>query len=125
MVDSKESKKIHGMCMQLFLYSYNFFRAKIKEPKALTDSVLMGHRFTAEEALSGRIVEKICDMEELLDTAVQMGQAAVGKNKLNRDAVKHSKKDLYSDIISVFQNENLSRQGILQAFSQFNRKSRL
>ena len=85
----------------------------------------MGHRFTAEEALSGRIVEKVCDMEELLDTAVQMGQAAVGKNKLDRDAFKHLKSDLYSDIISAFQNENLSRQGILQAFSQFNRKSRL
>ncbi|KAL9975119.1 hypothetical protein ACROYT_G012237 [Oculina patagonica] len=43
----------------------SLLRAKIKEPKALTDAVLIGHRFVAEEALSGGIVQKICDVEVL------------------------------------------------------------
>ena len=104
---------------------YVFFRARIKDPKALTDAVLMGRRLVAEEALSGGIVQKICDMEKLIDTAVQMGQAVTGKNNLDRDAVKNLKSDLYRDIVSIYQNNNLNRKGILQAFSQFGRKSKL
>ncbi len=85
----------------------------------------MGHRFVAEEALSGGIVQKICDMEELLDTAVQMGQAVVGKNNLNRDIVKHLKSEMYDDIIVAYQNDTLNRKGLVQGLSQFGRKSKL
>ncbi|KAJ7360590.1 hypothetical protein OS493_015698 [Desmophyllum pertusum] len=97
-------------------------RAKIKEPKVLTDVVLMGQRFVAEEALSGGIVQKICGIEELLDTAVEMGQAVVGQDNLNRDTVKHLKSTLYNDIISAYESENLSRKGVLQALTQFGSK---
>lgn len=100
-------------------------RAKIKDPKALTDAVFIGQWFVAEEALAGGIVQKVCDVEELLDTAVQMGKATIGKNNLSRDTVMHLKSDLYSDIVSACQNETLNSKGILQGFLQFGRKSKL
>lgn len=101
------------------------FRAKIKEPKALTDAMLMGWRFVAEEALSGGIVQKICDIEDLMNTAVHMGQAVIGQNIFKRATIKHLKSDLYSDIINAFQSKTVSRQGVLQGISQFDRKSKL
>ncbi|XP_020609016.1 enoyl-CoA delta isomerase 2, peroxisomal-like isoform X3 [Orbicella faveolata] len=100
-------------------------RAKIKEPKVLTDAVLMGWRFVAEEALSGGIVQKICDIEDLLNTAVHMGQAVIGQNIFKRDTIKHLKSQLYSDIINAFQSDTVSRQGVLQSIAQFDRKSKL
>ena len=104
------------------IYDNLLSRAKIKEPKVLTDVVLMGQRFVAEEALSGGIVQKICGIEELLNTAVEMGQAVVGQDNLNRDTVKHLKSTLYNDIISAYESENLSRKGVLQALTQFGSK---
>lgn len=85
----------------------------------------MGWRFVAEEALSSGIVQKICDVEDLLNTAVHMGQAVIGQNIFNRDAIEHLKSDLYSDIINAYQSDTVSRQGVLQGFAQFGRKSKL
>ena len=85
----------------------------------------MGWRFVAEEALSGGIVQKICDIEDLINTAVHMGQAVIGQNIFKRATIKHLKSDLYGDIIDAFQSKTISRQGVLQAIAQFDRKSKL
>lgn len=85
----------------------------------------MGWRFVAEEALSGGIVQKICDIEDLLNTAVRMGQAVIEQNIFKRDTIKQLKSHLYSDIINAFQSDTVSRQGILQSIAQFDRKSKL
>lgn len=79
----------------------------------------------AEEALSGGIVQKICDVEDLMKTAVQMGQAVIGQNDFKRDTIKHLKSHLYSDVINAFQSDIVSRQGVLQTIVQFDRKSKL
>lgn len=79
----------------------------------------------AEEALSGGIVQKICDIEDLLNTAVRMGQAVIEQNIFKRDTIKQLKSHLYSDIINAFQSDTVSRQGILQSIAQFDRKSKL
>lgn len=100
-------------------------RGKIKDSKVIADAVFMGRQFVAEEALAGGIVHKICDIEELLDTAVQMGKAAVGNITLNRASVMHLKSDLYSDIISAFQSQILKHKSLLKSFAQFGRKSKL
>ena len=101
------------------------FRAKIKEPKALTDAVLMAWYFVAEEALSGGIAQKICDIEDLLNTAVHMGQAAIGQNVFKRSTIKHLKSQLYCDIINAFQSDTVSSQEVRQSIAQFDRKSKL
>ena len=85
----------------------------------------MGWRFVAQEALSGGIVQKICAVEDLLSTAVHMGQAVIGQNIFKRDTIKLLKSHLYSDIINAFQSETVSRQGVLQSFAQFDWKSKL
>lgn len=100
-------------------------RGKIKDSKVIADAVFMGRQFVAEEALAGGIVHKICDIEELLDTAVQMGKAAIGNITLNRASVMHLKSDLYSDIISAFQSQILKHKSLLKSFAQFGRKSKL
>ena len=79
----------------------------------------------AEEALSGGIVQKICEVEDLLNTAVQMGQAVIGQNIFKRDTIKHLKSDIYSDIINAFQSDIVSRKWTLQSIAQFGRKSKL
>ena len=85
----------------------------------------MGWQFVAEEALSCGIVQKICDVKDLLNTAVHMSQAVIGQNIFKRDTIRHLKSHLYSDIINAFQSDTVSRQRILQSIAQFDRKSKL
>ena len=102
-----------------------YFRAKIKDSKTLSDAVLMGKRFVAEEALSGGIVHKICPVEELLETAVQIGQEAVGQNEFNRDFFKEFKSNLYRDIVNALQKHVLDGQKSLRLLFKFPRSSKL
>ena len=100
-------------------------RAKIKDPKILTDAVLMGKRFVAEEALSGGIIQKICSAEQLLDTAVQMGKEAVGEKKFKRDFFKDFKSNLYSDIVDAFKKQMSNTEESLIFISKFSLSSKL
>lgn len=100
-------------------------RAKIKDPKILTDAVLMGKHFVAEEALSGGIIQKICSAERLLDTAVQMGKEAVGEKKFKRDFFKDFRSNLYSDIVDAFKKQMSNTEESLIFISQFSLISKL
>ena len=102
-----------------------YFRAKIKDSKTLSDAVLMGKRFVAEEALSGGIVQKICPVEELLDTAVQMRQEAVGQNEFNRDFFKEFKSNLYREIVDAYKKHVVDGQKSLSMLFRFPRSSKL
>lgn len=101
------------------------FRAKIKDSKILSDAVLMGKRFVAEEALSGGIIQKICSAEQLLDTAVQMGKEAVEEKKFKRDFFKEFKTNLYSDIVDAFQRQISNTEESLKVISDFSLSSKL
>ena len=81
--------------------------------------MLMGKRFVAEEALAGGIVQKICPIEELLDTAVHMGQTAVGQTEFNRDFIKEFKSYLYSEVVDVFKRQVVNGEKNLNMLSQF------
>ncbi|CAH3138671.1 unnamed protein product [Porites lobata] len=100
-------------------------RAKIKDPKILSDAVLMGKRFVAEEALSGGIIQKVCSAEQLLDTAVQMGKEAVEEKKFKRDFFKEFKTNLYSDIVDAFQRQISNTEESLKVISDFSLSSKL
>ena len=100
-------------------FCHHLFRAKIKDPKTLTDAVLMGKRFVAEEALSGGIVEKICPVDELLSTAVQIGQTAVGQHQLNKNLLKVFKSDLYSEVVVALERQVVNRKKSFHTLFQF------
>ena len=84
-----------------------FFRDKIKDPIVLTDVVLTGKRFTAEECLASGLVQEICSAESLIDTAVEAGRKALGGRSINRDAMHMMKMDLYEDILDALMLKKL------------------
>lgn len=105
------------------MFCHNLFRAKIKDPKTLSDAVLMGKRFVAEEALSGGIVQKICTVEELLGTAVQMGQTTVGQQQLNRNLLKDFKSNLYCEAVDALKRQVVNTKKSFHTLSQVFRGS--
>jgi len=102
----------------IFFQSY-LFRAKITDPKALSDAMVMGKQFVAEEALSGGIVQKICPIEELLGTAVQLGQTAVGQHEFNRDFFREFKSNLYSEVVDAFKRQVVNGKKNYRMLSMF------
>ena len=84
------------------IFACSLCREKIKDPKTLSDAVLTGKRFAAQEAFSGGIVQKICPVEVLLVTAVQMGKTALGQHKLDRCVFTELRSNLYSDLVAAY-----------------------
>ena len=64
-------------------------------PAALRDAVLLGRRFTAEEALAAGIVDQVCDVEALLPKGLAMAEPLVTKE---RAIFSRLKTDLYGDL---------------------------
>ncbi len=57
----------------------------------------MGRLYTAEEALSNRIVQEICPVEQLKDRAIATALRLAGKEGLDRKILFTIKKDIYHD----------------------------
>lgn len=84
----------------------------------------MGKRFTAEEALYGGIVQKICPIEQLLGTAAEIGQAAVGNQQsINRNTFKVFKTDLYREIVDALKRQVVNTEKSFYTLSQMLRKN--
>jgi enoyl-CoA hydratase/carnithine racemase len=59
----------------------------------------MGKRYTADKALSSKLVDQICDNSELLNKAIEFGWTIVGQEKLDREQMTDLKSDLYQNVI--------------------------
>lgn len=60
-------------------------------------ALVLGRRYTAEEALEAKIISKVCPVEELRETAVKTGLQLAGKDGLNRGVLSAIKHDMYKD----------------------------
>ena len=58
---------------------------------------MLGKRYTAEEALSCKMVNEICPVEQLKKKAIAAGLRLAGKDGLDRKVLSGIKKDLYRD----------------------------
>ena len=58
-------------------------------------ALVLGKRYTAEEALSAKIVNEVCPVEELKVKAIEAGIRLSGKEGLDRHVLSTIKYDLY------------------------------
>lgn len=80
------------------IYLCIIHRAKILDSRVRTDVIIMGKKYTAEEALEAKLVEQICDDSELLNSAIQHGKSVVGSSVWDRKHMANLKSDLYWEV---------------------------
>ena len=68
--------------------------------QALHEAVVLGRRYTAEEAKESRIVEEVCPVSKLEERAVAAANKLAGKEGLNRGTLSAIKQDLYRDTLA-------------------------
>lgn len=61
------------------------------------EAIVLGRRYTAEEALASKMVQEICPVEQLKETAIAAGLRLAGKEGLDRKVLSTIKQDLYRD----------------------------
>ena len=61
----------------------------------LHKAAVLGHRFTADEAKEAKIVDEVCPMSELEETALAAAGRLAGKEGLDREMLALIKRDLY------------------------------
>ena len=82
-------------CTQVLACS---LRAKLPGGLATHEAMVLGKRFTAEEALHSRIVAKISPRETLMQTAFAFGHSLIKRTPYDRTSLRNMKKDLYDGI---------------------------
>ncbi len=60
-------------------------------------ALVLGKRYTCEEALATGMINEVCSMEQLRDRAITAGKRLAGKDGLNPITLSGVKKDLYRD----------------------------
>lgn len=102
---------------ELITFFFQCFRTKIVDPRVRTDAVVMGKRYTAEEAFKAKLVDQICDHSVLLETAIQIGRSVVGTNNWSRQIMSDIKQTLYSDVIEVKKQVNQWHKTALENYA--------
>jgi len=79
-----------------------FSRAKLP-PDQYTNCLLYGKRYTAEEAKKVGIVQDCCEMDQVVQRAVELANGVVSwqEEPYDRDVLSKMKEDLYRDIVQV------------------------
>ena len=70
-------------------------------PSQYTDSILIGKRYTADEAYKTGIVHTVCPEDIVLSTAIEQG-LHVSKENLDRDTLAQLKNGLNHPILQAF-----------------------
>mmetsp|Transcript_1684 Transcript_1684/g.5997 ORF Transcript_1684/g.5997 Transcript_1684/m.5997 type:complete len:234 (+) Transcript_1684:51-752(+) len=78
-------------------------KTRISDPGVLRDVMLVGKRYSAEQALSARIIDAMYPEEEVLSAAIELGHKLAAKNATHR-AVHGMKLALYSDVYTHLVN---------------------
>ncbi|OMH83534.1 Enoyl-CoA delta isomerase 1, peroxisomal [Zancudomyces culisetae] len=95
--------------MGLQIGTTTLIKQKVKDAGAVRRCTLMGHRYTADEAVKDGLVDYTADPENLLDAAVELGKQ-VSKKALNRgEALMKTKAEMYKDVIIYHHSEPLDK----------------
>ena len=71
-------------------------RARLPQPQ-LHAALILGTRYTSEEAVAAQIINEASPGNQLLERAVTAGHRLAGKNGLDRATLANLKKDTYRD----------------------------
>ena len=81
------------------------YRAKLPQP-TLHKAVVLGLRYTAEEAKEAGIVDEVCPVSKLEETALSAAMRLAGRDGLDRSTLSSIKQDLYRDTCTIL-NESV------------------
>ena len=93
-------------------------RERVRDSQILTDMILMGKRFTAEECLDAGLVDEICDLDVLIKRAVLIGRKALKGKVFSRDMMCAMKEDLYQHVIDSFMLQNTTHSSGVNKFGK-------
>lgn len=77
-------------------FSLPVFRARLPQAELHTAMVL-GKRYTAEEAKAVGIIKEVCPVSQLESRAIAAGNRLAGEDGLDRTTIAAIKHDLYRD----------------------------
>lgn len=66
-------------------------------------AIVLGTKYTAEEALEARIINEVCPIDDLQHRAMAAGKRLSGKDGLDRTTLIALKRDLYRDACIALQ----------------------
>jgi enoyl-CoA hydratase/carnithine racemase len=66
----------------------------------LHEAVVLGRRYTGEEAKESKMVDEVCPMSQLEERALAAANKLAGKDGLDRRTVAAIKRDLYRDTLT-------------------------
>ena len=79
-----------------------FFFPRSRFPQdALHEAVVLGRRYTAEEAKESKMVDEVCPMSQLEERALAAANKLAGKEGLDRRTLAAIKSDLYRDTVAA------------------------
>ncbi|XP_033755080.1 enoyl-CoA delta isomerase 1, peroxisomal-like [Pecten maximus] len=73
----------------------NLLSKKVLAMKSIREAVLFGKRVTADQAKELFLVDSMTELSDLIPTAKQVAQEALGPNGIDRDMLQKMKQDLY------------------------------
>ena len=76
------------------------YRATLPQP-TLHKAAVLGQRYTAEEAKEAGIVDEVCPMSKLEETALLAATRLTGRDGLDRRTLSSIKQDLYKDTCTI------------------------
>ena len=65
------------------------------------EAVVLGRRYTAEEAKESKMVDEVCPMSQLEERALAAANKLAGKEGLDRRTLAAIKSDLYRDTVTA------------------------
>ena len=65
------------------------------------EAVVLGRRYTAEEAKESKMVDEVCPMSQLEERALAAANKLAGKEGLDRRTLTTIKSDLYRDTVAA------------------------
>ena len=80
--------------------SSSFSRSRFPQ-QALHEAVVLGRRYTAEEAKESKMVDEVCPMSQLEERALAAADRLAGKEGLDRTTLATIKRDLYRDTLAA------------------------
>ena len=90
--------------LSVFLLA-SFLRAilPLREQRA---SLVLGKRYSGEDAQAAGIVDEVCPLAELRDTAIAAAGKLAGRDGLDRRTLVALKRDLYRDVVRALAEPN-------------------
>ena len=79
---------------------HDFYRSLLPQP-ALHKAVVLGQRYTAEEAKEAKLIDEVCSLSELEETALSTARRLAGEGGLDRRTLAAMKRHLYEDLCST------------------------